>query len=486
MAEMLPGLAVQPPDMFGKLSQLQNIRSVGLANQQEQMNLAERQRVGQIMSSGKDLDGNSILDEQGEPDPSKVIPAISKAAPTTGQPYIQAVIKTHSDKVGLSSSVADLSSKQREALSGVVGSFIGNPQASSKDINSALDAYLRDNPSSAGAVHYASNLIDHVDNIKDPKQKDTALQHLQSSLMSPSQLAGYQQPAVSTVQGPTGAQPVNLNPRAPGGVGPAGAPIKQGIAPGAHILTDQTGAQFVLDPQTNQLKPVGTGRGAASAGTASAQTFKQPTYAGQAGDIEHAQTEVRQVRTAGDSAPLNRNINQQILALSKDTTTGPGTARWQHTLAAVGLGSIGDNYQELGKYLEKNALNAMAAMGGPASDARLSAAVAANGSTDFNPGALQAVTKFNDATNTALIKYRQGIDNAIGTRNPDYNKYPEFRADWAKNFDVNVFRYENAVRDHDEAEITKIEKEQGKEGMTDLLKKRRNLESLSKNGEPAK
>ena len=116
-------------------------------------------------------------------------------------------------------------------------------------------------------------------------------------------------------------------------------------------------------------------------------------------------------------------------------------------MAGASLGHIGDNYQELGKFLEKNAIQNMATMGGPPSDARLNAAAAANGSTQFNPGALQAVTKFNDATTTAMDKYRQGVDKTVGLKNSDYTSLPAFKSAWAKNMDVDVFRVENAIRD---------------------------------------
>src|SRR6185369_17178220 len=151
-------------------------------------------------------------------------------------------------------------------------------------------------------------------------------------------------------------------------------------------------------------------------------------------NVADLQKEVSSIRQAGDQVPIQRNTNKQILQLSKDTKTGPGSQYWQKGMAALGLPS-GTNYQELGKYLEKNAIQAMQTMGGPPSDARLSAAVAANGSTEFNPGALQAVTKFNDAAVSALEKYRQGMDKAVGVENPNFAAAAKFKAEWAKNLD---------------------------------------------------
>jgi hypothetical protein len=142
------------------------------------------------------------------------------------------------------------------------------------------------------------------------------------------------------------------------------------------------------------------------------------------------------------------------------------------------------SYQEVGKFLEKNALNNMQSMGGPPSDARLAAAVAANGGPNFSKEALQAVTKFNDATNTALGQYRQGMDHAVGMgQNVDYTRLPAFKSSWAQNFDVNVFRVENAIRDGDKAELAKIKAEIGAEGLKKLAAKRANLTALMQTGQ---
>jgi len=125
----------------------------------------------------------------------------------------------------------------------------------------------------------------------------------------------------------------------------------------------------------------------------------------------------------------------------------------------------------------------MQAMGGPPSDARLSAAVAANGSTKFNPKALKAVTDFNYATNTGLERYRQGLDKAIGTgTNVDYSKLPEFKAAWAKNFDIDAFRLENAVADGNEAQQREILESLTPARRKEVAKKMAALDSLAESG----
>jgi hypothetical protein len=192
------------------------------------------------------------------------------------------------------------------------------------------------------------------------------------------------------------------------------------------------------------------------------------------------------VRSAGDQVGNQQYINRQILNLSKDTKTGPGTPIWQQAMGGAssmwgGTQQV-NNYQELGKYLEKNAISAMTAMGGTPSDARLSAATAANGSTEFNPRALQEVTKYNDAANTALGQYRTGIDKAVGVDNSNPRAMPAFKSAWAQNLDPNVFRAENAIRDGDTMELQRLKTELGPKGMALLAQKRKNLNSLATTG----
>lgn len=311
-----------------------------------------------------------------------------------------------------------------------------------------------------------------------PEAVPDALKHALASGVSGNAQREMMTPQYQNV----GGQQVNINPV-------ANAPALQNTLPPSsreEVIVDASGKKLVQTKspegtiQSTRLMP-GSTTAIGEPITPQSSNFTQ-FEPGQAKDIENSQQEVTAIRNAGDQVPNQRKINSEILSLSKSATTGPGTPFWQKKLAALSLGKFGDNYQELGKFLEKNALNNLASMGGPPSDARLSAATAANGSTEFNPGALQAVTKFNDATTTALEKYRQGIDAAVGTTNPKFAKHPEFKSQWAKNLDIDVFRVENAIRDKDTMELQKVKQELGPDRMKELAVKRQNLEKLSRDG----
>lgn len=327
-----------------------------------------------------------------------------------------------------------------------------------------------------------------------PGKLSTGIQAMQLQAQSASEQQAQQNPAQLAVNTGAATNVYNVN-RASGlqsGQQPAQT-IANAPPPGFDVVTDpRTQNPYLINRQSGEMRDLGYGYpGKQPGGSAPPQqapgarpaSMPQPYYPGQGQDTEDFRKEVGGVRAAGDQAPTARNINQQILRLADNAKTGPGTEIWQHAVGALtapfGLSPTA-SYQELGKFLEKNAISNMQSMGGPPSDARLSAAAAANGSTSFSPEALKAVTKFNDATNTALIQYRQGVDHAVGMgQNVDYTKLPAFKAAWAKNFDVDVFRVENAIRDGDKAELAKIKSELGPERLKALAEKRKNLQLLT-------
>ena len=184
------------------------------------------------------------------------------------------------------------------------------------------------------------------------------------------------------------------------------------------------------------------------------------------------------VREAGDQAPNNRNINQQLLQLSAATATGPATAAVQKLSAALGLPS-GSRYQEINAYLDRQAATQASAMGVPHTNAGLAASQTATGTTEYTPQALQEKVKYADALNSGTMAYREGLDKAVGTSGtPNLQKYQAFRSAWAKNFDPDIYRVEDAQRREDGAELDSIKKRLGSRGMKALAQKSANLRLL--------
>ena len=397
-------------------------------------------------------------------------------APVYGQAYIGQATSNANAMVDNRKALLGLSNEQRKTLGGYFGAVAAKPDATREDFLDAAERArtVSDDPAYQRSVDRMLMSAPNVRDMPTAQASQAVRQWARGiSMETGAPVSAESGPSVQMVQGPNGLVPTNVNPQAPGGVAPVGPTQAQGIAP-TIVTSPVTGGQGVVggSPGLNP-RPIGGG--------AQGPNPWQP-YAGQQGDIKTYQTEVQGTRQAADSAPTARNINAQILRLADNAKTGPGTEIWQHAVGALaapfGLSPTA-SYQELGKFLEKNAIQNMTSMGGPPSDARLSAAAAANGSTHFSPEALKAVTKFNDATNTALMEYRQGMDRSIGMgQNVDYTRLPAFKAAWAKNFDVDVFRVENAIRDGDKAELTKIRAELGPKRLAELAQKSANLRML--------
>jgi len=472
MAEYV-GLQAQPPNTIQKLSQI-----LGMRQQRAQTESAEqsqRQRAaiasydfGKHVGDDGTVDLNSLTTD----------PDLRAAAGDQYLEVLQHAAAAKQQQLEAKSKLFNLRGDQVSGLAKTLDPLLADSdvvednEKGRQKVNEAWMLYgqLFGDEALPVLQAYASPLKNA------PKGKmSQALRMIQMQALDVEQQRQAQMPTLVN----KGSALTNVNPNVAIG---SGGDIPLSVGPGVQILTDQKGAQFAFDPQKNTVTPVGSGRGGPAPGAAPNQpTFQQPSYVGQTADIQMQQHEVQQVRATADQAPSNRNIFQHILKLADETSTGPLAAFLQKT--KIGGQAFGDNFQELNKYLEKNAIANMQAMGGPPSDARLSAAVAANGSGEFNPKALKAVTEFNYATNTGIEKYRQGVDKAVGTGGAvDYGQLPRFKADWAKNFDVDAFRLENAVADGDQASQRKILEELSPARRKEVARKMRNLDSLAETG----
>lgn len=448
----------------------------------------ERIVLQQFMS-----DPNNFQTE-GRIDLNKINATIPKIAPLTGGEAIKNLTSIAEAQTTAISAKRSMTQQGRAAVAGPIGILgragIQDPKVYAQELQ-GLKALYPDDPELHKLVDsYATILA-----VTPPGKalSDTAIRASQA-LMSPQEQQGTLSPTAGVVDTGSDLKQVTTQP-AVGGNAPSvqvgGSVAGKTLAPGGQESTETgpDGNVYVVrrDARGNVIssRPVPGSRPVGAQPAPGAPGGGMPAFPpGQKADIEHAQQEVVRVRQAGDQVPLSRNINQHILKLSRETKTGPGADRWQKfggALAAT-FGSNFSSFQELSKYLEKNALQNMQEMGGPPSDARLAAAAAANGSTEFNPEALQAVTKFNDATTSGLDMYRQGVDKAVGLQGADYTQLPRFKSDWAKNMDIDIFKVQNAIRDGDKAELEKIRKELGGERMKSLAQKWKNLQSLSNTG----
>jgi hypothetical protein len=172
---------------------------------------------------------------------------------------------------------------------------------------------------------------------------------------------------------------------------------------------------------------------------------------------------------------------QDILNSKTFSPTGPGAAQLNWISSKI-PGESGDAFQKIGHYLAQNSAAVAQKMGVPNTNMGAESAAAAAGNTSQNRGALLEVTKVNDAMNSALDLYNRGIAKATNNGS-DPSKVAAYRQAFGQNFDMNVLRYDDALRRNDRAEIDSLTKKLGPKGMQALGAKRTTLHSLSDTGD---
>lgn len=469
------GLGVQSPDMMTKLSNLLTIKSqqqalagqaaevAGAQQTQRQRAAIAKYNFGKHIGDDGTVDLNSLTSD----------PDLRAAAGDQFLDVISHAATAKEQQLAAKQKLVALKSDQRNALSDMLGPLLsdkdvaeGNDKGKQK-VNEAFINY--------GKL-YGDDVLPVISTYAPGIQKApphalaAGLRAIQMQAQSASQQVATQQPTLVS----TGASLKNVNPNA---AADAATDVPLSVGPG--VYTDANNRQFMLDPRTNQMTPVGSGGVApnASPGTPGPK-FTQPVP-GQA-DI---QKDVESTRKADADYGSNRHVNDTILKLSEDTATGPGTAAWHKALGRV-TGLAGGNqiadYQTISAMLDRQAALSSKQMGLPDTNAGLATAAGLSGTTDYAPEALQTKVKLTDALVEGSHQYRQGLDKVVGTGpNQDLTRYNDFRAQWADNFDPNVFRAENAIRRGDKKELQAIKEEVGTRGMAELKEKSDNLRKLA-------
>jgi hypothetical protein len=462
------GLGVQSPDMLTKLSSLLTIKGqqaevAGLQQTQRQRSALATYDFGKHIGEDGTVDLNSLTTD----------PALRAAAGDQYLDVLSHAAVAKQQQLEAKQKLVGLKSEQRNALSDMLGPLLSDKdvvEGSDKGKQKVNDAFTQ-----YGTL-YGKDVLPVISAYAPgvqkapPHQLAAGLRAIQMQAQSASQQVATQQR--SDVN--TGAVLKNVNPLA---AADNTGDIPLSVGPG--VFTDANGRQFTLDPRTNRMTPVGAG--SASPGAPPNQPgpkFTQPVP-GQA-DI---QRDVETTRKADTDYGANRHVNDTILKLSESTSTGPGTSAWHNALGRV-TGVAGGNqiadYQTISAMLDRQAAMSAKQMGLPDTNAGLQTAAGLSGTTDYAPEALQTKVKLTDALVEGSHQYRQGLDKVVGTGpNQDLTRYNDFRAQWADNFDPNVFRAENAIRRGDKKELAAIKDEVGSRGMAELKEKSDNLKKLA-------
>jgi hypothetical protein len=474
----LVGLQGQPPDMMAKISQLLTIRGQQAHVQQEQQTANQRAAIAKY-------DWNKHIGEDGTIDIESVAhdPELQGIAGDSYLDLMSHVASAKQQQLTAKSTLLGLRTEQRKALAEMVGGL-----RSDKDV-------AEDNDTGRQKVNDAFIQFQQVYGTRDTLPVLSAygppLQNAPKGRMSDAlkaiQLQAFDVERQNQAQGPQyfnrGDRAVNINPNAD----PSSATdIAFQIGPGNEIVTDANGRQFIRNVQTNQVTPVGAPGGGQgprrSAAPTPADAPNAPTFTQPVPQQKDLEQHVIDVRKADSDYGQNQHVNDELIRLSKDTSTGPGTKAWHNAFGKVlGLGGsdrIAD-FQKIGAYLDRQAAMSATQMGLPETNAGLQTAANLSGTTEYTPAALQTKVNLTSAMVEGAHQYRHGLDKVVGTgANQDLSKLQQFRAQWADNFDPNVFRAENALRRDDKKELAGIREEVGTRGMAELKRKSENLRRL--------
>lgn len=168
-----------------------------------------------------------------------------KAAPTYGQAYIGQATSNANAGIENRKALLSLSNEQRTTAGQLFGALAAKPNATLQDLQDTTDQArgLSDDPGWQKAMDRM--LVSHPNtaNLPDAQASQTVRQFARGvAMQTGAPNASVSQPTNDTMQGPDGLQGVNLNPNAPGGVGPQGAPLPQGLAPTEKPAYKQTAA----------------------------------------------------------------------------------------------------------------------------------------------------------------------------------------------------------------------------------------------------
>ena len=463
------------------LSQILNVQSKQLGIQQQEQALqgqaaqvqqeqqTARQRAG-VAAYMQDFDLAKHTGPDGTVDLDSVLtdPGLRKAAGDQFPDIVQKMIGIKQGQLNAKQQLVNLNDSTRTQLQSMLGGLRTDPDVVNdtpngrQKVDKAIGQFSASGPDAARIAQIYGPIMEHV----RPGNLAQTLSNIQLQAMDASTQASKQAPNYLN----TGSQAVNVAPQSAGGPLTTTPTPQMQLAP--QIITSPTtgGPAVVGGGNGTTPRPIGGGGGAAPG---SGNAWQPPA------GLPEIKTAIESARQLGDQVGVNRNINQRILNLARDTTTGSGTNFLHQAAATAGLPS-GASYQELGAFLDRQAAMASSAMGLPNTNMGIETAKQFTGNTNYNNTVIADKTKFVDALNTAAGAYRAGIDRVVGTGpNPNYGAFQQFRSNWAQNFDPQVFAYENAVKSGDKEEQQKIEKDEGRKGMAELYRKRQALLGLA-------
>ena len=442
------------------------------------------------LDTPKNPDGTPKLDPNtGQPMPSGAA-KIMRLAPQTGAALIQQLQATNTATTGANQSLFNLKQKDMQTVAEQVQAMNGMSPADRLD---ALAKIKDQFPGAGPFVDQVSHVYGQINSnpafMGNDKARDAA--YSQADQLFTRRAMGIQEQqaaATPTVMAqPNGQETRYVNIK--GGL--PGQPIGSEVtAPVTNLLSRSEQSGIITNPLTNQpepwyktpygafggappgpgaLVPAHTGSGGGGSGPAHSGAFNA-IPAGETTDTGKQFYAERQASNdAAKNAPTIASNNQQVLNLLKaGTTTGSNAPLAQKVLGSLGIQATnkeGENLASIQHYLNQNLTAQSAAMNVPRTNEGNEVAAAVTGNTTMPTESLKRAVKANDALTSGVQGYNSGLENAIknykGPGDPIFASRA-FKTAWSQNFDPEVYKYSNAVRDKDAAEQVRIEAQNGK------------------------
>lgn len=465
-------LGIKQPDQMQNLSSLLGVANGAQTLQQNQqktqqgaIDLQERQGMQQFLSDMK-----NITDEQGNIDPAKMQAGIAKFAPTTGFKYMQGYAEANKAHAEATKALNGLTTDNRVQIGSVLTSLPDDapPDLVHKTVDALNDQYKgRLTP----LVSIFKGGYDNAVKTGGSAGAQAFIKQQAKSVLPQTTQQDIDSGGVAAISTDKGTQFVQTKT---GAAQPQGSQVGSTLAPPNQITTTPTGRVVTLNPATgNSQEPQ-------AANNAPPVNFP-------VGESAQTHNALQDERTAAKNvalqAPQMHDINRTIVDM---VNKGANTGKFGEYLRAVRSNVLGMNdveganeYDILGKMLERSALTAAQSMG-PHTNAGLEASVKANGSLAYGPTALKKIAYLNDALTSGAELYHQGMENAVANSPKNIFAKRDFDSAWSKVATPQVLRLKNAVDNGNSDEISAITKEVGGSDSAGAWKLHKQLTELLK------
>lgn len=219
--------------------------------QQAQQENQELQALHQF--THKAMSDPAYFNPDGSPNVQKFQQGAMSVAGTYGQQYIGQATSNFNESVRNRKALLDLSNDQRQTIGQYMSAVAAKNGATTGDYLDAIEQ-ARGVSSDSNYQRSIDSFLMHTPNVMSmptAQASATLRQYARSAaIMTAAPGAAESVPAMGTVQGPQGIQPVQTSPQSPLGIGPQGAPFQQGVAP--QVITQPgTQAPGILHPSGN-------------------------------------------------------------------------------------------------------------------------------------------------------------------------------------------------------------------------------------------